>query len=321
MNSKVRLASAAVTMLAAAGIASAVAAAPAFAAAATVTQASATAQAANITVPGSTYQSSNPPTSATNDGSASTAPVVTKPGPLPSSALVGSTGPQVEVAQAGTDATSYACAGYGGFGFAMTSTCQVTPAVGTVIMLLNAIPVLGDALASTPCPVMQLRYKTISAHATAGPGSSSGDATVSGLTVLPCQTASQPPDCRTLVLSPSTDPNTDLLAAILDVMSAEPGCAPMVAALQGVQNQIEFQFNHQTTAADGTLRVDGLHFATLSGTAAGFDLASVTVGPNSTQVIDTPMINPETVGWLAAALVIGALAVFAVRHRRTSDQT
>lgn len=277
-------------------------------------QANASAQAANITLSGSTYQSSNPPTTATNDGSGSTDPVVNKPGPLPSSALVGSTGPQAEVAQAGTDGSSYACAGQGGLGFALPATCQVTPGVGTVILRLDAMPVIGDALAGTPCPHMQLRYHAVAAHAVAGPGTTpSGDTTISGMTFLPCQLATEPLDCRTIGLDPGTGPNIDLLAMMIAAMSA-PGCAPMVTALQGIQDKVEFQINHQSTDADGVFQVVGLHFATL-GATSGFDIGTATVGPNSTPVVDASLISSQPLWWLGGLAVLAMLVAVRLRSR------
>ena len=290
-----------------------VAAGPALAA--DTPQAHATAVGANVNVPGSLYVTPNP-ASADNDGSGSTTPVVIKPGPLPNSTFVPSTGPQAEVAQAGTDGTSYACAGQGGIVFALSSTCQVTAGASSTILRLDQIPVVGNALASTPCPRLRLSYRFVSAHAADAPGIGPvGDVTTGTFSGDSCTNASETSLCRNFSLSIGSSPNTDILAAYISAMSSIADCAPIVAALQGIQDKVEFQLNHQTTASDGTFRVDALHFATIGGDGSGFDIGTVTVGPNSVPVVDTPMVSATTGSVLAGVVALTALGGLAIRRR------
>jgi hypothetical protein len=311
---KIRVASVALALITAGGVA----ASPAVAASATST---ATAQAININIAGSAPHATSPQT-VSNDGTGSTAPV-SKSVAITNDAIVLSSGtPNPELGQAGTDGSSLACAGMDALAITVAADGKsCTSGNGFSIISLNVAvaTVLQNALAPLSCGGIFLRGRALLSYAYSdGVDAPTGGATWSSPTIAVCNPVGDT-ICNNPVLPLSTTPNTDLMAQIISTLSGVGGttCSEIVDALRSVQDQVSLIWNYQTKNADGSFQVSALHFSTVTD-STNFDFAISSVGPNSIATVDTALMSPEVVGGLLAAVALGAFAAWSIRRRRNT---
>jgi hypothetical protein len=284
----------------------------------------ATSQVANINIPGVDVHQSTP-TTVTNDGSGPTTPTVANTTIANSALVIATSVGNYQLAQAGTDGSSLACAGVNvntnGLSVgADGKSCTNTVSPFTPRYALHSISLIQGALSTVGCNGFSFLYKTITSSAYSdGAGTPSGSAAVTTVNVSPCAGGGGTPGPCTGVSVPS-DPavDYDLWAAIIAATRAKGtvGCDQAADVLQSIASQVSMVTNHQVTNPDGSFSVTGLHFATLSGSPASFDLATSTVGPNTAPVVDTPIVSAEALSLIAAGLLIAVLASLAIRRRR-----
>lgn len=298
-------------------------AAPVTALADTPGSATATSQVASMNIPGVDVHQTTP-TTVTNDGSGPTTPTVAN-NTIPNSPLVASTSVgNYQLVQAGTDGSSLACAGVNvntnGLSVAADGrSCTNTVSPFTPRYLMHSISLIQGALSTVGCNGFSLQYKSIASSAYSdGTGTSTGSATLTSINAVPCTSGggtAGPCSGVSVPFDPAVD--YDLWAAIIAASRAKntAGCDQAADVLQSIANQVTMVTNHQVTNPDGSFTVTGLHFATLTGSPASFDLAVSSVGPNTAPVVDTPIVSGDALPLVAAGAFIAVLAVVALRRR------
>lgn len=80
-------------------------------------------------------------------------------------------------------------------------------------------------------------------------------------------------------------------------------------------------FNEQVVNADGSITVNAFHIQLVSGAGVDFALASSTCGPTTNGTVSVPNRATAVAGAAGGAAVAGAIALIAVRRRRSSVPT
>lgn len=289
---------------------------------AATTNSSASAQTVNINIAGAAPHATSPATSA-NDGTGSAVPV-TKNVTVSNDTLILSTGaPNPELAQANTDGSSLACAGFDATAFTVTPDGQsCTSSNGLSVLSLNVAvaAVLQNALAPLNCGGVFLRGRDLTSHAYSnGVDAPSGGVTFNAATIAVCNPVGDT-ICNNPPITLSSTPNTDLMAQIINTLSGVGGttCTQIVNALRSVQDQVSLVSNYQTTNTDGSFQVSAIHFSTVTDSTT-FSLANSTVGPNSIAAVDTALMSPAVIAGLVAAVLVALFGVQLIRRRRTVE--
>jgi len=285
---------------------------------ATTTTASASAQTVNINIAGAAPHATTPATAA-NDGTGSTAPV-TRNVTVSNDTLILSTGaPNPELAQAGTDGSSLACAGFDATAFTVAPdghSCTAGNGLSVLSLNVAVATVLQNALAPLNCGGVFLRGRALTSYAYSNAvNAPTGGVSFTNATIAVCNPVGDT-ICNNPAITLSSTPNTDLMAQIISTLSAVGGtqCTQIVNALRSVEDQVSLVSNYQTTNADGSFQVSAVHFSTVTDSTT-FDLAVSTVGPNSIGQVDTALVAPAVAGGLAAAALLGLFVVYRVRRR------
>ncbi|MGN6723053.1 MAG: hypothetical protein ACTHJM_10615 [Marmoricola sp.] len=279
--------------------------------AATAPYATATAQSANIQIGSSTAASSV--ATATNDGTGSVTPVVI-------TQFV-----NYQMAQAGINGTSLACAGVTGSSTPAISSdgqsCAPSTSTSVGSVDFGQMPALKTALTSVGCSGLFLRMGGLTSYAYSdATNAPSGGANAVTFTVDPCG-ASGSTQCAQQPLTYSAAANHNLMTDIIAALRAAGtnGCSQIADALQGVVNDVTWLSNYQTTNPDGSFTVMAMHLASVTDPSPSHqDYAISTVGPNLAAPTDgTPMLSASALP-IAGGLALVGIAAFVTYRRRSA---
>ena len=235
------------------------------------------------------YTVTSPATSATNNGQGSNDPVVFQPTiSIPGADSFLSVATATQIAEASTTGTSYSCAGVLSNGQTLTGgsfsgPCPVSGSgSGGISLNLEGLPGVGSAVGSLVSGlVLDMNSASSWASGSAGGGTLTGSASLSGATIVVTPTGGLVPTQTILLSLPSTLTSpADIVKAITTAIGGDPAVSSLAAPLQtALASALTLTGDYQSTGS-GVLTVSALHIAVLTGTG---DLAVSTVGANTTQ--------------------------------------